>query len=67
MSGDEPTRDAPLRDQPTKDPGRPHPGFERRRRDAARVRGRRRRLAVLGGVGAVVCVLAGYWLATVRS
>ncbi len=64
MSSDEPTRDQPTGDQPTQDSGHPHPEFERRRRNVARVRGRRRRLAVFRGVGAVVCVLAGYWLAT---
>jgi cell division protein FtsQ len=45
-------------------PGRPHPALDRRRRDVARDRGRRRRRVVLGAIGAVVCVLAGYWLAT---
>ncbi len=46
------------------EPGRAHPALEERRRKVARERGRRRRLVVLGGIGAVVCVLAGYWLAT---
>ncbi len=48
----------------TPEPGRAHPALEERRRNVARERGRRRRLVVLGGIGAVVCVLAGYWLAT---
>lgn len=48
----------------TPEPGRAHPALEERRRKVARERGRRRRLVVLGGIGAVVCVLAGYWLAT---
>jgi len=64
MSSDEPTRDQPTSDQATQDPGHPHQEFERRGRNVGRERGRRRRLAMLGGVGAVVCVLAGYWLAT---
>jgi cell division septal protein FtsQ len=46
------------------EPGRAHPALEERRRKVARERGRRRRLVVLGALGAVVCVLAGYWLAT---
>jgi len=57
MSTDEPA-------QPPQQPGRPHPEIDRRRREVVRERGRRRRLVVLGGIGAVVCVLAGYWLAT---
>jgi hypothetical protein len=50
--------------QPPEQPGGPHPEIDRRRREVARGRGRRRRLVVLGGIGAVVCVLAGYWLAS---
>lgn len=49
---------------PGPEPGRPHPALDRRRRDVARDRGRRRRRIVLGAIGAAVCVLAGYWLAT---
>ena len=45
-------------------PGRPHPEIDRRRREVARDRGRHRRLIVLAALGAAVCVLAGYWLAT---
>ena len=48
----------------TPEPGQPHPALAQRRRQVARERGRRRRLAVLGVIGAAVCVLAGYWLAT---
>lgn len=48
----------------TPEPGQPHPALAERRRQIARERGRRRRLVVLGAIGAVVCVLAGYWLAT---
>jgi hypothetical protein len=48
----------------TPPPDRPHPEIDRRRREVARDRGRRRRRVVLGALGAVVCVLAGYWLAT---
>jgi len=49
--------------EPTQ-PGRPHPEIDRRRREVARDRGRRRRMVVLAALGAAVCVLAGYWLAT---
>ena len=77
MSTDEtpPQDDTPHRDEtPPQDdtqhqdetppPGRAHPEIERRRREVARDRGRRRRMVVLGAIGAAVCVLAGYWLAT---
>lgn len=47
-----------------RDPAQPHPALESRRRDVARARARRRRMAVLAGIGVVVCALAGYWLAT---
>ncbi len=48
----------------TPDPSRPHPALDRRRRDVARERGRRRRRIVLAAIGGLVCALAGYWLAT---
>ncbi len=51
-------------DETPPQPGRPHPEIDRRRREVARDRGRRRRLVMLGALGAAVCVLAGYWLAT---
>jgi len=51
-------------DETAPEPGRPHPALDRRRREVARDRGRRRRRVVLGAIGVVVCVLAGYWLAT---
>jgi len=51
-------------DETPPQPGRPHPEIDRRRREVARDRGRRRRLVILGALGAAVCVLAGYWLAT---
>ena len=57
------TDETPPQDE-TPPPGRPHPEIDRRRREVARDRGRRRRMVVLGAIGAAVCVLAGYWLAT---
>lgn len=51
-------------DETPPQPGRPHPEIDRRRREVARDRGRRRRRALLGVLGVAVCVLAGYWLAT---
>ena len=38
----------------TPEPGQPHPALAERRRQVARERGRRRRLVVLGAIGAVV-------------
>lgn len=43
---------------------RPHPAVVARRREVARARGRRRRLIALGGLGAVVMVVALAWLVT---
>ena len=43
--------------------GRPHPALAARRREVEREQGRRRRRVIEIGVGGLVCVLAGYWLA----
>jgi cell division septal protein FtsQ len=43
---------------------RPHPALAERRRAIARAQGRRRRSAVLVGVGALVVVAVLYWMAT---
>jgi cell division septal protein FtsQ len=48
----------------TPEPGRAHPALDRRRREVARDRGRKRRRIVLAAIGGAVCALAGYWLAT---
>jgi hypothetical protein len=58
------SEETPPQDETPPPPGRPHPEIDRRRREVARDRGRRRRLVVVGALGAMVCVLAGYWLAT---
>ncbi len=44
-------------------PGRPHPALAARRREVEREQGRRRRGVIEIGVGGLVCLLAGYWLA----
>jgi hypothetical protein len=48
----------------TPEPSRPHPALDRRRREIARGRGRKRRRIALAAIGGLVCALAGYWLAT---